>query len=48
MIPSKAIKAGDELVLKVDKQGAKEKRYVIVRMAPQQSGDRASKILTAK
>ena len=45
MIPYTAIKAGDELVLKVDKNVANTKGYVIVRTAPQQSGDRASKFL---
>ena len=48
MIPSKAIKAGDELVFKVDKKAANEKGYVNVRTAPQHSGERASKILKAK
>ena len=48
MIPSKAVKAGNELVLKVDKKVVKEKGYVIVRTTPQQSGDRASNILKAK
>ena len=44
MKPSKAIKAGDELVLKVNKKPVKEKEIKIVRTAPQPSGERASKI----
>ena len=48
IMPSKAIKAGDELVLKVAKKAAKEQEYVIVRTASHPSGERASKVQKAK